>query len=91
MNKYIYTQTDELVNLDNIVRITPVEAEAENTESGEDVTAYALVAVTVNDEEIQLGIYETEQQLFTVVDEIKKWISNTVSPLYNVPVTVSPD
>ncbi|MBQ8961435.1 MAG: hypothetical protein IJ071_09555 [Ruminococcus sp.] len=91
MNKFIYTQTDEVLNLGCVVRITPVEIEAENTVSGEEVTAYAINALTVNDEEIQLGIYETEEELFTVMEEIKKWISSNAFSLFIVPVTVTPD
>lgn len=91
MSNFIYTQTDEVLNLNCVVRITPIEIEAENTVSGEEVTAYALNAMTVNDEEVQLGIYETEDELFTVMEEIKKWLSNSAFSLYIMPMTALPE
>lgn len=90
MTLAICTQMQELIFCNNIINITPVSGVVENT------PCYALYAKMIdkNDDDdkditnvgIQLGVYDTEERLFEVLDEIKKFIASGVIGVYEMPI-----
>ncbi|MBQ8296492.1 MAG: hypothetical protein IJX77_01770 [Ruminococcus sp.] len=64
MKMTIITQEGVLVNYDNVVSIAPALWDAEDIETKESVPVFTLSAKIVQqEEEIQLGIFETEEEL----------------------------
>lgn len=90
----IYTQTQEIIFCDKIIKILPISGMVENT------PCYAIYAITVevmgktfDDEDIseigeQLGVYDSEERAFEVLSEIKKFISSGIQGLFEMPVDI---
>jgi hypothetical protein len=84
MTKSIITQTDDVVNYENIVRIYMTSG------TYDDIEVYALVAqangfsAADDNELIQLGIFEEQEQCAAVYDKLKKWLKDGVNSLFEV-------
>lgn len=85
----IITQSEEIINYDNILKILIMEG------TYGDVTAYAIIAVPTGvsvDEEnsdklVQLAVYDSEEKCKNVFNDLIKWLKNGVQPVFEIPVT----
>ncbi len=91
MTMTIITQTEEIVNYSNLLKIYM----AEGTYGDADVFAIValpimqnIIAAADDDNVIQLGIYDSEDKCRTVYEQLKKWLTSGVQPVFDVPVTV---
>lgn len=91
MKTTIITQTEEIINFDNVVKITTAEA------SIDDTVLYVLLAYPVgvkvteddSDQLIQLGVYDDENKAVKVYEELIKFLEKGVSSVFRIPVDVS--
>lgn len=91
MTMTIITQTEEIVNYNNLLKITIAEGTYGDNEVYAIVGLPAIDADKVENEEdvlIQIGIYDTEDKCHKVFEQLKKWLASGVQPVFNVPVTV---
>lgn len=86
MNLSIYTQTDEVVNFNNITTLSPVSGEYENENGDTPIEAFGVVASDLNGIETQLGVYDTEEQLLDVMNLIKRWLVRGIDPVFVMPL-----
>lgn len=83
MTKVINTQTEDLVNFENIIKISMIPGTYDNVE------VYAIVAQPVGmreseDEIIQLGIYEDAEKCGKIMDNLKKWLRDNLSTVFDM-------
>lgn len=86
MNLSIYTQNEEIVNYGEIVAISPVAGTIDV--DGTSVDSFGIIATTSTGNDVQLGIFENEEAVMKVMDEIKSWLSKGVSNLFEIPASV---
>lgn len=88
MTQVIITQTQEIVNFAHIIQVTSLSLEY----AGQ--TVYALVAQPIGVSEItdetldsciQLCIYDSEIKLTHVFVDFKKWLENSIQPVFEFP------
>lgn len=85
MKMTIVTQEGVLVNYDNVVSIAPALWDAEDIVTKESVPVFTLSAKTVlQEEEIQLGIFETEEELGKAWEELLKWLEKGSFPVFHI-------
>ncbi|MBP3249923.1 MAG: hypothetical protein J6M48_06170 [Ruminococcus sp.] len=87
MAKTIYTQFDEMVNYDNIVKIgikTNWE-DADILEDGTIVPDFEMIGKDVTGMEIPLGIYKTYEEAENAVKALNEWFSAEAYAVYEVP------
>lgn len=86
----IITQSEEIINYDNILKILIMEG------TYGDVTAYAIIAVPKGvsvdednpDKLVQIAVYDSAEKCQIVFNDLIKWLKNGVQPVFDVPVTV---
>lgn len=90
MKSIIITQTEEIINFDNLLKITIAEA------SIDDKDLYALIAYPIgvkpteddSDQLIQLGLYDDENKILKVYDDLIKFLGNGVASVFRIPIDV---
>lgn len=90
MKTTIITQTEEIINYDNIFKITSAEAEVEGS------MLYVLLAYPIGvsateddtDKLIQLGVWDEETKLIRVYDDLIKFLTKGVESVFRVPIEV---
>ena len=91
MKTTIITQTEEIINYDNIMKITMAEADVNGHE------LYVLVAypvgVNVNEDDtdqlLQLGVFDDENKAVRVYDELIKFLENGVNTAFRIPIDIA--
>lgn len=90
MKTTIITQTEEIINYDNIFKITSAEAEVAGS------MLYVILAYPVGvsateddtDKLIQLGVFDDEAKLTSVYDDLIKFLTKGVESAFRIPVEV---
>ena len=82
MAKTIYTQFDEMVNYDNIVKIG-IKTNWEDADIADDGTITGL--------EIPIGIYKTYEEAEEAVKALHEWFKNQAYAVYEVPKSEGAD
>lgn len=73
----IKTQDGILINYENIISIFEHEDTFENTETGEDVHAFAIFAeLRENEEPAFLGTYDTGAEMERAMAALENWLAN---------------
>lgn len=91
MTLSIFTQNEEVVNYGEVIAISPVAGTIEGSDGETSVESFGIVATVSGGEEIQLGIYESEEAVMSVMMEIKSWLSKGVSNLFEMPADTAPE
>ena len=91
MTLSIFTQNEEIVNYGEVIAISPVAGIIESPNGGEPVDSFGIVATVSEGDEIQLGIYESEEAVMSVMAEIKSWLSKGVSNMFEMPADTAPE
>lgn len=86
MNFTICTQSEEIINLENIISIAYMPAEIEDIYSGNPITVFVISARDITDNEFQLGIFRTEEEVVKVWNDIKAWLQKVGVLQFAVPV-----
>lgn len=77
MAKTIRTQDGILINYANVISIFPHEDTFEDTETGEDVHAFAILAeLCENEEPAFLGTYDTGAEMERAMAALENWLTN---------------
>ena len=74
MNLTICTQSEEIINLENIISIAYMPAEIEDIYSGKLITVFVISARDVTDNEFQLGVFRTEEEVVKVWNDLNAWL-----------------
>ena len=85
--KTIYTQFDEMVNYDNIVKIG-IKTNWEDTDISDDGTIapdFEMVGRDITGLEIPIGIYKTYEEAEEAVKALHEWFKNQAYAVYEVP------
>lgn len=95
MTMTIITQTEEIINFGNILKLTHMVGEYDGEQ------AYAIYAFPVSEAEvseadleeraIQLCISHSETAIKEVFDKIKKWLQNGTQPLLDISSMILED
>ncbi len=88
MAKTIYTQFDEMVNYDNIVKIgikTNWEDAEIDEEEGSIVLDYEMYGKDVTGIEIPFGLYSSRKEAEEAVKALNEWFSAEAYAVYEVP------
>lgn len=91
MKVTLITQTEEIINYDNLLKITTAEAELDGKPLYV-IIAYPLgVKVTEEDTDhlIQLGVYDEETKAVKVYEELVKFLKNGVASVFAFPVDIA--
>lgn len=86
MNLTICTQSEEIINLENIISIAYMPAEIEDIYSGKPITVFVISARDVTDNEFQLGVFRTEEEVVKVWNDIKAWLQKIGVSQFTVPI-----
>lgn len=89
MNFTICTQSEEIINLENIISIAYMPAEIEDIYSGKPTTVFIISARDVTDNEFQLGIFRTEKEVVKVWNDLKAWLQKVGVLQFSIPVPKS--
>ncbi len=87
MAKTIYTQFDEMLNYDNIVKIgikTNWE-DAEIEEDGTIIPDFEMIGKDITGTEIPMGIYKTYEEAESAVKALNEWLSSEAYAVYEIP------
>lgn len=87
MVKTIYTQFDEMVNYDNIVKIG-IKTNWEDADISDDGTIapdFEMVGRDITGLEILIGIYKTYEEAEKAVKALHEWFKNQAYAVYEVP------
>ena len=85
MTLSIITQNGEIVNYNNVISIVPTDVEVEDMETGKTISAFGLLANAVSQSEVQLGFFETEDELDKVYEKLEKWLTDCNYPIFRIP------
>lgn len=85
MTMTIATQTEELVNYQNVLAITQAEGTVDD-DNGGIRNAYAVIATLVNGEDMQLGVYDTDVDCGNAYENLKKWLKAGVNSMFEMPI-----
>lgn len=89
MNFTICTQSEEIINLENVISIAYMPAEIEDIYSGKPTTVFVISARDVTDNEFQLGIFRTEEEMVKVWNDLKAWLQKVGVLQFSIPVPKS--
>ncbi len=87
MKLSIVTQNGDIVNYDNVTFISATVIELEDEEIGKTASIFGMVAQTSAGTEVQLGFFETEEELDEVCKKLEKWLTDCNYPIFHIPVT----
>lgn len=93
MAKTIYTQFDEMVNYDNIVKIG-IKTNWEDADISDDGTIdpdFEMVGRDITGLEIPIGIYKTYKEAEEAVKALHEWFKNQAYAVYEVPKSEGAD
>lgn len=89
MKLTICTQSEEIINLENIISIAYMPAETEDIYSGKPTTVFVISARDVTDNEFQLGIFRTEEEVVKVWNDLKARLQEVGVSQFSIPVPKS--
>lgn len=89
MDFTICTQSEEIINLENLISIAYMPAEIEDIYSGKPIAVFVISARDVTDNEFQLGIFRTEEEVVKVWNDLKAWLQEVGVLRFSIPVPKS--